>query len=516
MKRKRSFYRPCQQLLTSLLVPLLLLSTNILSTDGLHLRGQFESREFFKLLAKFGFEKTDNHDHVNTLGYIYGNVTGRTSEPALIQWGSTPPNGSTAPASKGARGVGLSPHALANNTATTPGATLVVVEREHFFALWGNRTLLHDACTAMFSQLQRDAFDRQCNPNGTRDFLRTLPCLRGRLCVDEDTPSRVLKHSQFTYTVCDMHTPRFWYVTLVACYRDRRNCTWRSSADDHLTLDYDIYLVNGHPQDSTALDDEFSFEEQGSLQRTGIFFALYVFLLALHVHLQINKERHPLTRILFMAVLLQFVSHLATLVHIVLFAANGEGLPTMRVVGEIAYIFAQSFFIVLVLVISRGYAITRSEVSGKRLLVFLWLTYIVAHIVLYVWVNTEIDPIKEIDEFETYPGGLVLAVRMAIMLFMLRELHSTIHLENNGRKLRFYLHLTAGLLCWFIYLPILAVIASQVSTLWKRNLIHGIVACADFMAYAIVTHVLWPAESHDYLQLQAVFEEYDDYHRFGK
>lgn len=524
-----------------LAVSLLLLGTNICSTEALHLRGRFESHDFFKLLAKFGFEKTDNHDHVNTLGYIYGNVTspsrGRYARAAILESSISSSSGRTTVAvSTSTAGIGTAktkgesqwqkqiikenlPAAATivnGTTATVPRATLVVVEREHFLTLWGNRTLFQDACTAMFSRLQKDAFDRRCNPNGTQDFLRTLPCPEGRLCEDEDTPSRVLKRSQFTYTVRDMHTPRFWYVTLVACYRDLKNCTWRSSADDDLTLDYDIHLVNGHPHESTAFDDEFSFEEQGSLQRTIIFFSLYFFLLALHIRVQVNKERHPLTRILFMAVLLQFVSHLATLLHIILFASNGEGLPTLRVVGEIAYIFAQSFFVVLILVISRGYAITRSEVSGKRLLVFLWLTYIVAHIILYVWVNTEIDPIKEIDEFETYPGGLVLAVRMALMLFMLRELQSTMHFENNGRKLRFYLHLAAGLLCWFIYLPILAIIASQVSSLWKQNLIHGIVSCADFLAYAVVTHVLWPAESHDYLQLQAVFEDYEDYCRFGK
>ncbi|XP_018496678.1 integral membrane protein GPR180 [Galendromus occidentalis] len=459
---------------------LLICAQLLLSGSSLRLQGSFNSSDFVKLVAKFGFEKTENHDHVNTLGYIYGNLTSSSRNVAH-------------------RG------------------TLVVVEREHFLNLWGNRTRLKNACSAMFHQLQRDAFDRHCNVNGTQDFLRSFPCPRGQLCEEEDTPSRVLRSSQFTYTVRDLHTPRFWYVTLVSCFRDPKNCTWHNSNEDAFTIDYDIHLVNGHPHESTAFDDEFSFEEQGSLQRTCIFFFLYLILLGMQCHLHFrDDQRHPLTRILFTAILLQFVSHLATLIQSILFASNGQGLPGLKAFGEVAYIFAQSFFIVLILVISRGYAITRSEIAGKRVLVFLWITYLIAHLVLYVWVNTEIDPIKEIDEYETYPGCLVLGFRMALMLFMLRELRSTMHLENNTRKLRFYLHLAAGLLCWFIYLPILAIVASQVSSLWKQNLIHGIMACADFLAYAVVTHVLWPAESHDYLQLQMVFEDFDDYREFRK
>lgn len=438
----------------------------------LHLKGSFHSSQFFSLLAKFGFEKTDHHDHANTLGYIYGNITSTGNH--------------------------------------THKGTLVVVERDHFLDLWGNHTRIHEACASMFDKLQKDAFDSACNPNGTQDFLRNIPCGKGKLCEDEDAPDRVIKNSQFTYTTRDIYQPRFWYVTLVSCYRDPKTCAWKSSINEDITFDYNIHLRNGNPHESTAFDDEFSFEEQGCLQRTFIFFFLYLFLASLQCYVQINTHPHPLTRILFIALILQLLSHAATLLHNLSFAWNGAGHPAVKVFGEISYILAQSFFIVLIMLIARGYAITRSEITGKRLLLFLWLTYMVAHVILYTWVNTEIDPILEIDEFETYPGGLVLVVRMALMMFMLRELRITMHLENNQIKLRFYLHLAAGLVCWFIYLPILAVIAAQVSSLWKQNLIHGIMSCADFLAYAVVTHVLWPAECHDYLQLQSVYLDHDD------
>lgn len=156
-----------------------LLAATAWSAQCLHLRGTFRTGQFFTFLAKFGFKKTDRHDHENTLGYIYGNVT--------------------APA----------------NAGVTHRGTLVVADRDHFLAFYGNRTQSYpdggtaaSVCELMFAGINRVAFDSSCNPNGTQDFLRNIPCAAGKLCEDEDKPSRVVAGNQFTYTVRDLHQAR--------------------------------------------------------------------------------------------------------------------------------------------------------------------------------------------------------------------------------------------------------------------------------------------------------------------
>lgn len=87
--------------------------------------------------------------------------------------------------------------------------------------------------------------------------------------------------------------------------------------------------------------------------------------------------------------------------------------------------------------------------------------------------QTEVDIIEDIDEYQTWPGWLIIVFRTIIMIWFLFELRNTMMYEHNIKKLNFFLHFGASALVWFIYLPIIAVIALQVSALWRFKLLLG-------------------------------------------
>jgi hypothetical protein len=87
--------------------------------------------------------------------------------------------------------------------------------------------------------------------------------------------------------------------------------------------------------------------------------------------------------------------------------------------------------------------------------------------------QTEVDIIEDIDEYQTWPGWFILLFRSAIMIWFLYELRNTMTYEHNTQKLNFLLHFGASSLVWFIYLPIIALIALQVSALWRFKLLLG-------------------------------------------
>lgn len=143
----------------------------------LHLKGNFNTGDFFMFLAKFGFQKTDNHDHINTLGFIYGNIS--------------------------------------SQQAVKHKATFVVVDRQYFLDYYRKRkdqfsSNKDNICQNMFEKIDTVAYDRNCKVNGTEDFLRNVPCLVGELCEDEDTPERVVNGHQFTYAVQDNNQARYY------------------------------------------------------------------------------------------------------------------------------------------------------------------------------------------------------------------------------------------------------------------------------------------------------------------
>lgn len=45
--------------------------------------------------------------------------------------------------------------------------------------------------------------------------------------------------------------------------------------------------------------------------------------------------------------------------------------------------------------------------------------------------------------------------------------------EHSTRKLDFLLHFGASSLVWFIYLPVVAIVALQVNALWRYKLLLG-------------------------------------------
>lgn len=136
-----------------------------------HITGTWNSSEFFNFLIKFGFQRTVRHNQKNSLGYIFGNITSKSviSQPI----------------------------------------TLTVLDRGFFLEYYGNRSVPDKdlACSLMFKKISTSAFDASCCDKG-EDFLRKVPCPKGKLCVDEDVPWNVVKGYQFTYAMQDLGQPR--------------------------------------------------------------------------------------------------------------------------------------------------------------------------------------------------------------------------------------------------------------------------------------------------------------------
>lgn len=95
------------------------------------------------------------------------------------------------------------------------------------------------------------------------------------------------------------------------------------------------------------------------------------------------------------------------------------------------------------------------------------------------------DIIEEIDEYQTWPGWLILTLRVAIMTWFVLELRNTMVYEHNMPKLNFLLHFGASSLVWFVYLPIIALIALQISPLWRFKFLLG--ECANRIPILIVS-----------------------------
>lgn len=104
---------------------------------------------------------------------------------------------------------------------------------------------------------------------------------------------------------------RFWYISIVSCYRNQTTCEWeyydhrktllRNSTYVKVpssTLHYSINLVNGHPNKEQSFYSpfiyQFSFDQQNILEQFIIFFVIYFVLVPIQIHgvrKQVSGER---------------------------------------------------------------------------------------------------------------------------------------------------------------------------------------------------------------------------------
>ena len=358
----------------------------------------------------------------------------------------------------------------------------------------------------MFSRLNATAFDAKCNSNAKGEYLRRVPCKKDQLCIDEDLPSNVIQGHQFTYVISNLNQPRFWYLSLVSCYRNLTTCDWENYDEVPQKLHYHINLVNGHPTKEhnsySPFIYHFSYDKQNILEQCLIFFVIYIVLVPIQI-IGSKKQTHPVTKLFTLSIIMEFISICLILFHLVKFASDGKGNEGLKVAGDVFDVLSRTSFMLILLLLAKGWAVTRLEISTASwvALIFIWISYLILNFVLYVWNMTEIDVISDIDEFQTWPGFLVLISRSSIMLWFLYELRTTMKYEHSTKKLDFLLHFGASSLVWFIYLPIIAIVSIKVSVFWRYKLLLAVINSVDCLAYCVMMGLLWPTRSGQYLLL---------------
>lgn len=67
----------------------------------------------------------------------------------------------------------------------------------------------------------------------------------------------------------------------------------------------------------------------------------------------------------------------------------------------------------ILLLLAKGWAVTRLEITKTDwiVLMIMWIPYCIFNIFLYIWNRVEVDVIDDIDEYQTWPGWIVLACR---------------------------------------------------------------------------------------------------------
>ena len=416
---------------------------------ALHLHGQYSSKEFFRLLTKFGIQKTDQHRPDETFGYIYGNITLNCPE---------------------------------RNCSLARNMLFLILDYDFFVRVYNKQRT--QSCAEMMQPIQSIAFDRQCNDLGTEDFWRRVPCQENQLCPDEDQPRNVIQHQQFTFKIRDINQPRwvqhrwdeaiddeafsshrFWYLSFISCYWQPTTCQWEK-IEDNLQLNYDVWIVNGNP-DANARDNRFEYHFSFDMHDlVEIYLICIVFYLLIPLPFVLLKMRsfaylqHPILISYLLFQLLFFLGNTFNLMHYFLFAYNGIGVYLLVHIGNLITIIGESILILLLLFIAKGKPISQFRWHRESLWTLGWLVntpvlrqgkktvilfvvYTIACCSCYGLSIVTINRVTDSNHYQTFANYFSLLFRCFLMLLFVYELKETTQEEKHVEKLQFFHHFGA-------------------------------------------------------------------------
>lgn len=356
-------------------------------TAGLHLTGTFRTGEFFKFLTRFGFQATDMHDVYATRGYIYGNITLHGQPDRPVAHGSQ--------------------------------IMLTVMDVNYFSDYYQRRRIIPRsmACPMMFEKIEKVAYFFECNENGTQDFIRRVPCPLNGVCVDEDNIHNVMNGFQFTFKIQDTNQPRFWYISLVSCVRDK--CIWdylmdrasssttsittspsntsatikRGSVEetslDSYTISYDIWLVNGSPDSKSRnpFEHQFTYELHDVFEIYLCSFLIYMFILPFIIY-RLHHHFHYLYFQLLVCVSFELGSRFFSLFHWLIFSFDGRGIHFFQLMSEFLESIGSSILILILISVARGWTVRSKKLRLTRrsyiVSFFLQAVLVISHMIALV------------------------------------------------------------------------------------------------------------------------------------
>lgn len=153
-----------------------------------------------------------------------------------------------------------------------------------------------------------------------------------------------------------------------------------------IEINYDIWVVNGNPSSKglNPFEHQFSFELHDVFEIHLVAFLVCSLLLLLWVYALI-KQKHLITKLLTVVIGGELFSIFLNLIHVAVFAFNGEGVDWMSKLGTLVDIVVQCLFMMFLLLLAKGWAITTNELKWKSVLFGICGAYTLLNLFLYIW-----------------------------------------------------------------------------------------------------------------------------------
>ncbi|GMR61001.1 hypothetical protein PMAYCL1PPCAC_31196, partial [Pristionchus mayeri] len=258
-------------------------------------------------------------------------------------------------------------------------------------------------------------------------------------------------------------------------------------------IQYDLTMTNGPSSDSWFY--QFSADEFFILPTDVAFLCVEVIVLFISVIIaQKLRERnmlHQTFKMYIQAVVLEIISLSCKITAYATYARDGQGVPILKLVGQLARACCETCFIILLLLIAKGFTITRSRLSNLSTwkLTLLMCLYVIFYMAMFIWQIKVFDPAVVTYVSESYPGYGIQALRL--LSWLSYTISSIMTCKKYPKKREFYLIFGFFMTLWFWMGPVTLYLSNFLLDNWVREEVVNLVECCvvfyGFVVFLVIT-----------------------------
>ncbi|KYQ90535.1 hypothetical protein DLAC_09160 [Tieghemostelium lacteum] len=293
-----------------------------------------------------------------------------------------------------------------------------------------------------------------------------------------------------TLPVNNPNQPHFWYIVAAACGQS-------------VDVDYNIEMLNA----GGLWKAQFSWDEQGLEALYLFYFFVFLFLTVYTIYsswvLIQSRSFHPVAKLLSLAIYLEFFSVFILLIHYGVYSHNGVGGNGVQGFGELLDLSAQLAFILLLILISKGWAISRVNLEDKKIIMGVMGGLSALYLIMFIWYKAGQDPASSVYMYDTVPGILLLIARSLAMIWFMWCAYNTYMEEHHPSKRQFYLYFGIAFVAWFISLPFICIIAAAVDPWVRLKTVIAFYVTFNALAFTAVAFLLAPSRANEYFSISS-------------
>ena len=132
---------------------------------------------------------------------------------------------------------------------------------------------------------------------------------------------------------------------------------------------------------------------------------------------------------------------------------------------------------------------------------------IIATCLLYAWAAVDWDPAYRYYIYESFPGILVILLRLIMFMWFLRSLLETYRLETMKERKLLY-KIVAGLYSlWFLSLPLIVLAAYLLDPWYRSKVVRTMSYSAHAIALLCFGILFWPSRAEKYFNVNGGIQD---------